>query len=391
MKIPARRTILHVDMDAFFASVEQRDHPEWKGKPVIVGSGPHERGVVSTCSYEARKFGVHSAMPSRTAYVKCPNGIFVPPRMERYQEVSAQAFEVFEHYSPYVEAVSVDEAFIDITGSIHLFGSAEKLGEALRAEVKRVCGVTCSVGIAANRLMAKIGSERHKPDGLTMMPTDPQEVAQLLADEPIGILWGVGPSTIEALKPYGIKTCGDLQRLSTAPGRNLVENPKLFELAFGRSEDKVYWEPEEGKSVSREYTFDEDEADRERVRERLLKLVEEVGRRFRKERRWASTIRIKVRDMYFKTFTRQMALSSPVRDDIAFRKAALKLFEASFPSPLISPVRLIGFGVANFVTSPGDGGQMRLWADKDDETREKRERLSETIDALKSRYTLESP
>ena len=380
--------ILHVDMDAFFASVEQRDHPEWKGKPVIVGSGPHERGVVSTCSYEARKFGVHSAMPSRTAYVKCPTGIFVHPRMERYQEVSAQAFEVFGHYSPYVEAVSIDEAFIDITGSIHLFGSAEKLGNSLREEVRRVCGVTCSVGIAANRLLAKVGSEQHKPNGLTMMPTDPQEVARWLADKPIGILWGVGPSTIEALRPYGIKTCGDLQRLSTSPGKNLVENEQLFELAFGRSEAKVYWEPAEGKSVSREYTFEEDEADRERVRARLLALVEEVGRRFRKERKWANTVRIKVRDMYFKTFTRQMSLASPVRDDIALRRAALKLFEESFPSPLISPIRLIGFGVANFVNSPKDGGQMSLFADEEELEREKREKLSETLDALKSKFAL---
>ena len=164
------KTILHVDMDAFFASVELLHHPEWRGRPLIVGAGPHERGVVSTCSYEARKFGVHSAMPSRTAYALCPHAIFVPPHGELYQAVSDKAFEVFGHYTPFVEGVSIDEAFLDITGSIHLHGNAERLGEALRREIREKCRVTCSVGIAPNRLLAKIGSELHKPDGLTVMP-----------------------------------------------------------------------------------------------------------------------------------------------------------------------------------------------------------------------------
>ena len=192
--------ILHVDMDAFFASVELLSHPEWLGKPLIVGSGPHERGVVSTCSYEARKFGVRSAMPSRTAYQLCPHAIFVRPHMEAYQEVSDKAFEVFSHYTPYVEGVSVDEAFLDITGSLHLYGEkhahararAKALGEALRAEIRRVCGVTCSVGIAPNRLLAKIGSEQNKPDGFTLMPFEQDEITAFLRDKPIGVLWGAG-------------------------------------------------------------------------------------------------------------------------------------------------------------------------------------------------------
>ena len=190
--------ILHVDMDAFFASVELLSHPEWRGKPLVVGSGPHERGVVSTCSYEARKYGIHSAMPSRTAYQLCPHAIFTYPDMEAYQAVSDKAFEVFSHYTPYVEGVSVDEAFLDIAGSLHLFrgtSAAERavaLGEALRSEIRRVCGVTCSVGIAPNRLLAKIGSEQRKPDGLTLMPFEPAEIAAFLARKPIGILWGVG-------------------------------------------------------------------------------------------------------------------------------------------------------------------------------------------------------
>ena len=211
------RTLLHVDMDAFFASVELLHHPEWRGRPLVVGSGPHERGVVSTCSYEARRYGIRSAMPSRTAYALCPHAVFTPPHMELYQAVSDRVFEIFSHYTPYVEGVSIDEAFLDVTGSLHLHGGDPvRLGEALRAEVRRTCGVTCSVGIAPNRLLAKIGSEENKPDGLTLMPFEPEAVARFLAPKPVGILWGVGGKTLEALRPYGIATCGDVQRLGVA-------------------------------------------------------------------------------------------------------------------------------------------------------------------------------
>ena len=402
------KTILHVDMDAFFASVEQLDHPEWRGKPVIVGSGPHERGVVSTCSYEARRFGVHSAMPSRTAYARCPHAVFTYPNMARYHEVSAKAFEVFGHYSPYVEGVSVDEAFLDISGSLHLYRSgkdsaspvecAHRLGETLRAEVKRECGVTCSVGIAPNRLLAKIGSEQHKPDGLTLMPFDPDEIAAFLAPKPVGILWGVGKSTVEALKPYGIVTCGDIQRLARSVkseayragiGRLIPES--LIEYAFGRCDDTVYWEDSAEKSVSREYTFDQDEPDREKVREKLLELVEEVGRRFRREERWATTARIKVRDANFNTFTRQLPFPMPSRDDIAFRRAALTLFDTAFPPvppPAPAPfpsIRLIGFGVTGIVSSPDSSVQLSLFESPDEASREKHERLSAALDSLRER------
>ena len=376
-------TILHVDMDAFFASVELLDHPEWRGQPVIVGSGPHERGVVSTCSYEARKFGVHSAMPSRTAYQLCPQGIFVPPHMERYQQISDRVFEVFSHYTPYVEGVSIDEAFLDITGSIHLYGSATALGEALRAEVKRTCGVTCSVGIAPNRLLAKIGSEQHKPDGLTLMPFEPTAIAAFLAPKPLGILWGVGKKTAESLRPYGLVTCGDVQRIAVNQLRSLLGDAaaeQLHDAAFGRSDDTVYWEPGEEKSVSREHTFGEDETDRAVIREKLLELVADVGRRFRQERRWARTAKLKLRDANFNTYTRQLPFPHPARDDIAFRETALTLFERE----KTDAVRLIGFGVTNFQNSPADE-EPSLFDNPDDEQRLKRERLSETLDQLRDR------
>ena len=369
-------------MDAFFASVEQLHHPEWRGKPLIVGAGPHERGVVSTCSYEARRFGVHSAMPSRTAYQLCPQAIFVRPNMALYTEVSDATREIFEHYTPYVEPVSVDEAFLDITGSVHLFGSARALAEMLRREIRETCGVTCSVGVGSNRLLAKIGSDQHKPDGLTMMPTDPDEIARFLAPKPIGILWGVGRKTIDVLRPYGLTLCGDLQRLPVAQLETLIGSHDLaaglHAACFGISDDSVRWEPEAEKSVSREHTFAADETDRVKVRAKLIELVAEVGRRFRTEMRWARTARIKVRAADFATFTRQIAFDAPARDDISFREKALELFDRERN---IGSVRLIGFGVTNIQHSPDEPS---LFPTDDDRRRQRRERLSDALDALRS-------
>ena len=387
-------TILHVDMDAFFASVELLHHPEWRGKPVIVGSGPHERGVVSTCSYEARRFGVHSAMPSRTAYERCPHAIFVHPHMELYEEISQKAFEVFGHYTPYVEGVSIDEAFLDISGSLHLYGGAPggralpetavRLGEALRKEIRETCGVTCSVGIAPNRLLAKIGSEQNKPDGLTMMPFEADAIAAFLKSRPIGILWGIGKHTEELLRPYGITVCGDLQNLPVNQLATILGSKdaakSLHDYAFGISDDTVYWEPEKEKSVSREYTFDEDETDHRKVRDKLIELVGEVGHRFRTEERWARTARIKIRDYAFNTITRQTSFDTPARDDISFRKKALELFDRE----TIGAVRLIGFGVTNIRRSPDDDCPS-LFPTPEDERRRKRERLSAALDVLRDR------
>ena len=374
-------------MDAFFASAEMLRHPEWRGKPLIVGSGPNERGVVSTCSYEARRFGVHSAMPSRTAYKLCPHAIFTPPDMKYYKAISDNVFEIFSHYSPFVEAVSVDEAFLDITGTVHLFGDARQLGDALRSEVREKCGLTCSVGIAPNRLLAKIGSEQNKPDGLTMMPFEPKEIAEFLAYKPIGVLWGVGKKTIEALRPYGITTCGHLQRIDENSLTKIIGSPviarTLKEHSFGISSDVVAREEEEEKSVSREWTFDTDVTNREIVRDRLLKLVREVGRRFRRKQRWARTAKLKLRTDDFRTFTRQMPFAQPSCDDISFREAALALFDAEWPTLRRPPasIRLIGFGVTNIQATP-DNDEPSLFPDNSSMLRKKRERLSAALDRI---------
>ena len=382
-------TVLHVDMDAFFAAVEQRDHPEWRGKPVIVGSGPHERGVVSTCSYEARKFGVRSAMPSRTAYEKCPHGVFVKPRMDVYAEVSAKAFGVFSRYSPFVEGVSVDEAFLDITGTVHLFGGMERLAESLRTDIRSECGVTCSAGLAPNRLLAKIASEQNKPDGLFAMPFDPEGIREFLAPKPVKILWGVGGKTAALLERYGFRTCADIQNadprfLSRILGDSAAASIRNH--AFGIDTSPVAYDAETEKSVSREHTFSEDESGRDSVRSALLELVEDVGRRFRTEERWARTAKLKFRDGMFNTVTRQASFPRPARDDMSFRHLALELFDREWPPGTCRTVRLIGFGVSNFTGSPGDG-QPDLFGESPLEAQmKKRERLSAALDAIRRTF-----
>ena len=376
------RIIIHVDMDAFFASVEEREHPELKGKPVIVGSGPHERGVVSTCNYEARKFGVRSAMPSRTAYERCPHGVFIRPHMKLYAAASREVFAIFARYTPYVEKVSIDEAFLDVTGSAHLFGGGVKLAERVRAEVAAECKLTCSAGVAPNRLLAKIGSEQRKPNGLFAMPFEPAEIIKFLASKPVGILWGVGKTIRQELEKFGLRTCGDVQRA----GREAMESilgkaagASVYAHAFGIDESQVAYEPEADVSVSREYTFDTDCDDRAVVRAKLLELVPEVGERVRREPRWAKTARIKLRDANFNTITRQGPIDPPARDDVAMRKALLELFDREWPVNELRTIRLAGFGVANFTGAPEDdlfgGGE-----------REKRERLSDALDELRRRY-----
>jgi nucleotidyltransferase/DNA polymerase involved in DNA repair len=379
--------VLHVDMDAFFAAIEQRDHPEWRGKPVIVGAGPRERGVVSTCSYEARKFGVRSAMPSRTAFQRCPHAIFVKPRMHVYHEVSAAAFDVFARYSPFVEGVSVDEAFLDVTGSAHLFGGMVQLAERLRADIRSACGVTCSVGLAPNRLLAKIASEQNKPDGLFVMPFDQDAIRAFLAPKPVKILWGVGGKTASILERYCYRTCADLQnadprllaRILGDSAANSIRNH-----ALGIDDTPVAYEPSEEKSVSREHTFPEDTADREAVRKVMLELVEDVGSRFRAGGpRWARTARIKLRDGMFNTLTRQAAFEMPARDDISFRHLMLELFDREWPAGSCRSVRLVGFGVTNFTNEPDDPQGDLFGPSPLVEQMRKRERLSAALDSLR--------
>jgi len=376
-----KRVILHVDMDAFYASVEQRDHPEYRGRPVIVGSPPDRRGVVSAASYEARKFGVHSAMPSREAGRRCPQGVFLPPRMSRYEAVSRQILRIFERFTPWIEPLSIDEAFLDVTGSLRLHGPGPEIAAKIRASIRAELDLTASVGVAPNMFLAKIASDLHKPDGLTVVPEDPSAIRAFLAPLPCGRLWGAGKVTEAILTRAGLRTIGDVQRCAPAALAALVGEHSaghLQALALGLDDRRVETGDDE-KSISRENTFDVDCADRGTVEAMLVDLTDDVGRRLREAGRYATVARIRIRWKSFRTISRQKRLDAPRCDDFSLRAAARGLFAAEH---LVEPVRLIGFGVSGLVDGPGPATLF-------DETEggvARKERLSRVMDTINRRY-----
>ena len=269
------RAILHVDMDAFFASVEQFDRPELQGKPVLVG-GDGPRGVVAAASYEARAYGCHSAQPMVIALRDCPDAVVMPPRGRRYREVSEQVFAVLESFTPLVQPLSIDEAFLDVTGSRRLYGSPRQIAASIRQRIVEQVGVTASVGVAPNKFLAKLASDMNKPDGLTVI--DPQRVEQTLAGLPIGRMWGVGPATEKKLADLGITTFGDLQRYPAAVLAGVLGTHAGRMVALSRGEDDREVVSDSGaRSISQEQTFACDLADAESVRDVLLAQCEQVG------------------------------------------------------------------------------------------------------------------
>ncbi len=382
------RAILHIDMDAFFAAIEQHDHPEWRGQPVIVGSPPDRRGVVSTCSYEARTYGVHSAMPSRQAYEKCPHGIFVTPRMERYQAVSDCIFRIFESFTPLVEGLSVDEAFLDVTGVRRLFGTPQAIAQKIKAQILSETGLTCSVGIAHNKFLAKLASEERKPDGLFIVPREEHALLSWLGRKSIRALWGVGPTLAASLEAYGICTVRDLQCINPDHLRKIT-TPLLAEhllaIAFGHDSRPVNTEHEE-KSLSREHTYPEDTLDKEALRADLKRIADDVGRRLREAQLWSKTGRLKIRYTGFRTVTRQAPFPVPTCDDIALREMAWSLLERHLEPE--TPVRLIGFAADNLTDSPATLDEDDLFAHLPSAAhpRERQERLAHTLDALRARF-----
>lgn len=380
---PVPKLILHVDMDAFFAAVEQHDHPELRGQPVVVGSPPDQRGVVSTCSYEARRFGIHSAMPSRTAYQRCKHAVFVPPRMARYKEVSAQIMHVFEGFTPLVEPLSIDEAFLDVTGAQRLMGTGVEIARKLREKIKETTGITCSVGVAPNKFLAKLASDMNKPDGMTVVPFEPEQIIRFLAPLPIKSMWGVGPKTQAVLKKNGIRTFENLQQASESNLRRILGEKAAFsfkELACGRDTRELQLGSVE-KSISNERTFSEDEKDPERVRLTLLDLVDKVGGRMRAEGFYAGTVHIKVRWNNFQTITRQKRLPHSCCDDHSLRAAALELFNTA---GMIAPVRLVGFGVSKLSDHPMLTPQLDLFAPPESPDTARQENLSRAVDKVRN-------
>ncbi len=385
---PVSRIILHVDMDAFFAAIEQLDHPELRGRPVIVGARPEERGVVATCSYEARRFGVRSAMPSATAARLCPEGIFVPTRHERYSEVSDQIMEVFREVTPLVEPVSVDEAFLDISGVPGGRADPAAVARDLKRRIHERTGLTASVGVAPNKFLAKLASDMRKPDGLTLVPFDPAAIRAFLAPLPVGRIWGVGTRTAELLAQHGLRHIAQLQQLTPdALARHCgpTFGPRLWQLAQGLDDRPVEADPREEKSISNEETFAADIADPERLRAELIPLVEKVARRLRQAERQARTIQLKLRFSDFRTITRQQSLPRPTDSDRALLAAALALLARQ---TLPQPIRLLGFGVSGLLERrPGQGLQQPSLFGGETETDPARERaLDQAVDELRALY-----
>jgi DNA polymerase-4 len=380
------RVILHLDMDAFFAAIEQHDRPELRGKPVVIGAAADRRGVVSTASYEARKFGIHSAMPSRTAYRLCPEAVFVQPRMERYAEVSSQVMAILNDFSPDMEPVSVDEAFLDLGGVLHFWPSAEALARKLKARIRAELGLTASVGIAPNKFLAKLGSDLNKPDGLTLVPTDPEAIVQFLAPLPVSRIFGVGEVTEQALKKHGLKTIGQLQAAPRAHLAALFGDlfaDHLHSLARGMDDRPLVMEWEE-KSISNETTFEADCASRDILRQTLLELAEHVGRRLRRHGKLARTVQIKARFPDFRTITRQASLPEPTDADRELIRAGFALYEKA---GLQGPLRLLGFGVSNLVTPrQGPERQPLLFEEPRPERRKKDKRLDKAVDDLRNKF-----
>nr|WP_201469675.1 DNA polymerase IV [Microbacterium hydrocarbonoxydans] len=353
-------SILHVDMDAFYAAVEVLDDPSLRGRPLIIGA-PESRSVVSSASYEARRYGVRAAMPVSQALRLCPSATIVMPHFHRYQEVSRQVMSIFESITPLVEPLSVDEAFLDVRGVRRLWGSPAKIAHLVRERVRDEVGITCSVGVAATKHVAKMASTISKPDGmLVIAASDTQE---FLDPRPVRAMWGVGPKTAEALEGRGIRTVRDIRSTSQAMLDRAVGpslSARLAELARGEDPRAVETERVE-KSVGHEETFDTDISDRSFVRAELLRLADRVAARLRKAEWETSTVAIKIRFDDFRTISRSQTLPEPTAVGQRIGEAAQALFDQVERR---DPVRLVGVRAEKL--RPAGGGGFGLWDDDED-------------------------
>ena len=368
-------------MDAFYAAVEQRDHPEYRLKPVIVGSDPKGgkgRGIVSTCSYEARRFGVHSAQPISKAWQLCPQGIYIRPDMGKYERVSSRVMRILLEFTDMLEQVSIDEAFLDVTGSRELFGTGPEIARKIKSRIVEELQLTASVGVAQNKFIAKVASDHKKPDGLVVVPPGCEK--EFLDPLPVGRLWGVGSKTEAFLKKIGLTTIGQLAGLkhSEITARLGKNGAHLWQLAQGIDDRPVL--PEEGfKSIGHEITFEHDTADSELLHQTLLALTEKVAQRLRVQQARARTITIKFREADFSTFTRRVTLDNPVDTSEKIFPVALRLMKR-----LIRPnvlVRLIGLSASNLEIEES-GKQMSFF----NRTSQKEQKLAVALDDITSRF-----
>lgn len=363
-------------MDAFYASIEQRDRPELRGRPVVVGADPRGRGVVSAASYEARVFGVHSAMPISRAARLCPHAAFVPVDMSKYLRVSEQVMNVLGAFSPLVEAVSVDEAFVDLSGTASLWGPPELAVREMKRRIRETTGLTASAGLAANMFVAKVASDLDKPDGLVVVP--PGREPEFLAPLPVSRLWGVGKVTARSLASMGVTTIGRLQRLPVQAlvARFGAHGADLHDLAFGRDDRAVEpWAP--AKSIGAETTFNRDCRDGARLDATLRAHAERVARSLREAQIAAARVTMKLRFADFHTITRA-STAEPTQDGLTLYRRARTLLDREEPLP--QPVRLIGLSASSF--APPGTGQLDLL----DPSAVRRERLARAVDAITGRF-----
>ncbi len=358
------KIIFHVDMDAFYASVEQADHPDLQGKPVIVGADPGKRGVVSACSYEARKFGVHSAMPISQASRLCKDGIFVPVNMKRYQQVSRQIMKIFDDFTPEKTQISIDEAFLDMSGTEKLFGPPENAARRIKERVHAETGLTISIGIAGNRLLAKIASDYDKPDGLVEVKKG-EELAFLEKIE-LKDIWGLGKKTLLNLQDFNITTIRQLRQVNLPMLQKIVGKSGgtfLYNAARG-IDPGIYTNETRNSSISSEITFGTDTKDREGIRLILLDLADQIMFRLMEHGYRGKTIFIKIRYSNFKTITAQTTLSHSVRTTDEIYNTALQLFEKKWDH--VSTLRLIGLGISS-VEKESIPEQIQLFSDSEDQ------------------------
>ncbi|MHC5210576.1 MAG: DNA polymerase IV [Planctomycetota bacterium] len=374
----AGRGILHVDMDAFYASVEQRDRPELRGRPVLVGhDGP--RGVVSAASYEARPFGCHSALPIARAKRLCPQAVIVPPRMAHYVAVSEQVFGVFESITPLVEPLSIDEAFLDVTGSTRLFGAPAEIAVEIKRRILGETQLSASVGVASNKFLAKLCSDWDKPDGLTVL--EPDQVLERLAPLPIRRMWGVGPATERRLVVAGVRTFGDVQCMSADEAERRLGSQGVAFRRLARGEDSRPVVPDsEAKSLGAEQTFGQDLDDPEAVRQVLLAQWDRIGSRLRRHGLVGRVVTVKIRYGDFETISRSATLDAATDRSDLLRETAAGLFTA-WARGGFRPVRLIG-GAIGRLGRPG-GGQGTLFPDPAEESAR---RLDRATDAIRDRF-----
>jgi DNA polymerase IV len=371
------RAILHVDMDAFYASVEALDDPTLRGKPLIVG-GLGGRGVVAAASYEVRKYGVHSAMPMREALRRCPHAVCVRPRFDRYKGVSESVFGVFHEFTPVVEGLSLDEAFLDVTHSQAALGAAETIGAEIRLRIRERTGLTASVGVAPNKLVAKIASDLRKPDGLVVVR--PEDVAALLDPLPVTRLFGIGKKTAPQLERLGVATLRDLRLASDTLLRPVfgAYAAQMRARASGVDDRPVIADWDE-KQISAEETFDVDIADRKQLHAQLAQLADRVAARLRNQQKLTECIVVKVRRKDFRTYTRQRILRPATCDTQPVASAAAELLNDWLGEQPGAPIRLLGVSARRLTTAP----QLDLFGAAQSE---RNGRLDATVDDIRSRF-----